>query len=360
MSYQALISAASALIGTDLLKDVDQVPAAEAETFIDRNREHLESARHALSQRCSIPLMDEAPTFPERCGDIWTLRNLAYAFRLELRLALSRSKFDQTAQIAIDVLELSNVFRRGGSIIDFLAGIAVQDLAVYELRQFRLRMDEPTRAKVIQAIDRIEREQESFDMIAERDRKWEIAANLQDESCHLPEPEPCDNSDVDGEAQQVIRAYVQTLIDLPREQKNSVHASLEVKYKALVRMLGLDLAIRSYHQARASYPDDLASLIPGNVAQLPLDPFSNQSFVYRKQPDGFLLYSPGPCQVDHGGVFGHWLLVASGRADFCLDAGDYAFDCCSINAKRSGLLSRVVGSIRTAWNVVRGHRRFTC
>lgn len=65
---------------------------------------------------------------------------------------------------------------------------------------------------------------------------------------------------------------------------------------------------------------------------MPLDPFTDQSFLYRRLSDhSFALYSTRPSKVDHGGVFGPWMMVAAGHADLCLDAGDYSSECCAIN-----------------------------
>lgn len=55
----------------------------------------------------------------------------------------------------------------------------------------------------------------------------------------------------------------------------------------------------------------LAELVPGDLAELPLDPWSGKPFVYRQRseqevkdnPKGwpYVLYSVGPDRVDNGG-----------------------------------------------------------
>jgi len=348
--YETLISAASGMIGTGLLNEIDNVSLRDAEAFVASNRECLQSARNALNELCSILVKNEAVYYDECLGDIQLFRRLAYAFQLQMRIAESQANIAEAAQIAVEVLELSNVFRRGGLILDFLVAIAIASLGTETLRRHRQRLDSPTRAKVIDAIARIERERETFDVIAERDRDWEIAVGWHDQPIDVSQLDASIDGEKPDEAERAVRECIESLINLPRQEKNSMHAGIEKRHTAMLRMLAVDLAIRSYHAARSSYPDDLETLVPSHLAELPLDPFTDRPFVYRKQPDdSFLLYSPGPSRIDHGAVFGHWLMVDTGQADYCLDTGDYELDCCSISSNHPGFISRIGGSILWVW-----------
>ena len=114
--------------------------------------------------------------------------------------------------------------------------------------------------------------------------------------------------------------WVQSFASLPKNEQNAFHADQDRHNIALLRMFTIDLALRSHHHAKSSYPGDLRSLIPDTLSRLPLDPFTVQSFLYRRlSADSFTLYSTGPSKIDHGGVFGPWMMVAAGGADLCLD-----------------------------------------
>ena len=358
--YDALINAASSLTGQEILADFDDVGLAVAKAFVDSNREILALAREALHAGCSVPLRYEVSFFAERCSAVPPLRNLSHAFVLELRLAEDKRDFARAVQTGIDLLDLANANRRGGLKIDFLISLALADLGFGRLRRLRDQFDESSRRTLISALDRIERDQEPFAVIAKRDRVWEIAVNYSDEPFDVdqrncPDPEDSSLSGEDHNAMQCI----QSLADLPTDEQNSIYANLDRRSAAFTRLLKIDLALRSYCHAKSAYPDELAALFPDFLDSLPLDPFTDQPFVYRRlSVDSFALYSTGPHKIDHGGAYGHWLVVQAGGADFCLDTNDYPLECCAFNSKPRGIIPRILASIRLAWTHWRVHARF--
>jgi len=71
--------------------------------------------------------------------------------------------------------------------------------------------------------------------------------------------------------------------------------------RALAARLGL--ALSAHKQQTGSYPDDLTVLSPDLIDEIPLDPFTGEPFIYRKEADGFILYSIGPNLTDDDGVY---------------------------------------------------------
>jgi hypothetical protein len=64
-------------------------------------------------------------------------------------------------------------------------------------------------------------------------------------------------------------------------------------------------AILRYKKEKGVYPDTLEQLVAAEyLKQLPMDPYSDKPLVYRKTDNNFLLYTPGPSLVDHGGKVG--------------------------------------------------------
>ena len=61
------------------------------------------------------------------------------------------------------------------------------------------------------------------------------------------------------------------------------------------------LALKRYKQAHGQYPDKLQQLVSAGLDSLPLDPFSGVPFHYKKEGDGFRLYSIGQDRIDDGG-----------------------------------------------------------
>jgi hypothetical protein len=65
------------------------------------------------------------------------------------------------------------------------------------------------------------------------------------------------------------------------------------------------LGLLRYKQEKKGYPAGLELLVEaGFLKEIPMDPYSNKSLVYRKTDDGFTLYSVGLNFVDDGGVRG--------------------------------------------------------
>ncbi|MGJ8653188.1 MAG: hypothetical protein ACSHX8_07935 [Opitutaceae bacterium] len=61
------------------------------------------------------------------------------------------------------------------------------------------------------------------------------------------------------------------------------------------------LQLANYHRNTGVYPDSLAALVPDYFDSLPMDLFNGTPLVYRKQLNGFELYSVGPNLKDDGG-----------------------------------------------------------
>jgi len=61
------------------------------------------------------------------------------------------------------------------------------------------------------------------------------------------------------------------------------------------------LACRLYKSRMGHYPDDLEALVPGILKEVPIDPFTGRAFVYRREGEGFVVYSLGTNEKDDGG-----------------------------------------------------------
>lgn len=66
-------------------------------------------------------------------------------------------------------------------------------------------------------------------------------------------------------------------------------------------LLRIGLALAAYRAEHDGYPDDLDALAPGILPEIPSDPFSDRPFVYRKEGQGYVVYSVGWNTTDDGG-----------------------------------------------------------
>ena len=323
--YDALISAAKSLVGTQLLAACDGPPAAAVRAYLSANGAPLAAARGALAAGCRVPLRYDAPFFAEHCAALSPLRDLAGSFGLELQQAAADGDHSGAARIGVDLLDLANAIRRGGLVIDLLVAVAVAGIAINLLRGVRGHLGAPDRLALIGQLTRAEHDQEPLPEIIARDRRWEAAAGYQEAEVDLtrqPRLDPAECGLTEDQQRELLRR-LQSFSAMPDDARRSVYAKQDWCTVALLRMLAVDLALRSWQAENGAYPDDLGPLAPAFVEGVPDDPFTRKAFCYRRLADGFVLYSPGPTGIDHGGSFGPWPMVEAGAADLCLDSGDY-------------------------------------
>ncbi len=83
------------------------------------------------------------------------------------------------------------------------------------------------------------------------------------------------------------------------------------------------LALKQWRLEKNEYPANLDELVTaGYLKELPMDPFSNESLIYKKTDDGFILYSVGLNFTDDGGKSGK---DSEGRIKRWADNGDNVF-----------------------------------
>jgi len=61
------------------------------------------------------------------------------------------------------------------------------------------------------------------------------------------------------------------------------------------------LACRLYKSQTGQYPENLEALVPGILKDVPIDPFTGNPLVYRREGEGFIVYSLGTNEKDDGG-----------------------------------------------------------
>ena len=79
-------------------------------------------------------------------------------------------------------------------------------------------------------------------------------------------------------------------------------AKQEFLHKARYRMALLLLAIERFRLLQNRLPEKLEELVPERISELPKDPFSGQAFLFKKEKQGYVIYSVGENQTDDGGA----------------------------------------------------------
>lgn len=75
----------------------------------------------------------------------------------------------------------------------------------------------------------------------------------------------------------------------------------EAQLEATLLAARTGLACRLYKSRTGSYPESLGALVPGILKDVPVDPFTGRPLVYRRDGEGFIVYSLGSNQKDDGG-----------------------------------------------------------
>ena len=72
---------------------------------------------------------------------------------------------------------------------------------------------------------------------------------------------------------------------------------------AVLRLLMTDFALRAFRFDEGRLPDRLDELVPKYLRTVPQDPFrpTPTPLIYRRDGEGFQLYSVGPDEIDDGG-----------------------------------------------------------
>jgi len=73
------------------------------------------------------------------------------------------------------------------------------------------------------------------------------------------------------------------------------------KTEAITLASRTGLACRLYKSRTGHYPETLDELVPGLLTEVPIDPFTGNPFVYRREGEGFIVYSLGSNEKDDGG-----------------------------------------------------------
>ncbi|MEX2316998.1 MAG: hypothetical protein WD669_07595 [Pirellulales bacterium] len=137
------------------------------------------------------------------------------------------------------------------------------------------------------------------------------------------------NKSVDGVLNQ-LRSFSR----LTPEKRSSVFASAMIllltpstknalaaqdRANTTLDMTRIAAALAAYRAERGRYPDKLEDLVPGMLPKLPADSFNAKPLVYRRDGEGYFLYSLGTNGIDDGGigpaVLGHEIYEGMSEAE---------------------------------------------
>ncbi len=330
--YQRL-TAAAAQVTIDATYDdlVVQTDVQGLRELVERNRDVLVNARTHLGPECCVPLVNERDFFANNSNNIVYLRDLGRLFRAEGILAGFEKRYEDAAQVGLDLLQLSNATSRGGLKVDHMTSWMITLQGIDVIRRWRTAYEATFCSRLLAAVLTLDAQRDSWEVVVQRDREWEIAVDYEEEPIDWSEAELSDEDKAKMSAEEIAdyEAMIEDAQNMSDDERVEMNDLCENRHICVMRLLMVDLAIRVYQGMTESYPETLEQLVPGVLETVPLDPFTQDDFIYQpmlivpRRADDFLLYSPGPSQQDHGATFGPFPAVAAGVADLCLDEPDY-------------------------------------
>ncbi len=326
-AYDRLLAASASLVGAEIFRSGDSPTAEAAEEYLRANHAALDAARSALAGSCSVAIEYSQDFYTRYSNACQELLKLGESFCLAVQQAERVGDFDLAAREGVAALDVANAMRRGGLVTGRLIGNVLEGIAISRLRKFHRRLNAATAQQLAGQLLRIDAAREAFDATATRDAEWSRRAAMPNEPADFLSIEWPDEvrGDLSEEDEWALRSAMQDFADLPDDERNAFQRRLDDRGLALLRLLAIETALVAHIQEHGVHPRSLAELVPGVMAAVPLDPFTEKAFRYLSSADECIVYSPGPTGVDHGGNFGCWFDVESGVADLCLAMHD--FDC---------------------------------
>jgi hypothetical protein len=243
----------------------------------------LAEVRKLAQESNYVPVVEDAESRSSIDNGWWeagrTIRDLARTINGEAAAAFSRGEQQQACDLVETNIRLAVMLERGGTIPEYLIGVAIHGLASQLLTGVRHDLSPDQARQLIAAYQRALAECEDIHSVVQRDqalaeRTYGWAARLEN----------------------IIRST-----GIPSDTYHFVRA--DMRQETAIHLLQTDLAIRLYQRERGVWPQLLDELVPAYLPARPVDPSSPtaQALRYRVEGDSFILYSVGNDGLDNGG-----------------------------------------------------------
>ncbi|NLE38985.1 MAG: hypothetical protein GX621_13260 [Pirellulaceae bacterium] len=259
--------------------------SATQQDYLDFEQQHRElfvEVRKAIDLPSCVPVRYDFQDM-ERMSDVSSTRQLGRGLRVNGKALHIQGSHAEAVQSHVDIIRLGRSVGRGGLIVDWLVGMAIEGIGTHALSADRNQIPAAQRRQLIETLQKLGEDGEPPELVQRREEIWSMHA--------FGWP---------GRIVHRIDAFLgQNAVgpDLYRDVAN--------RARAYHRILLVELALENYHDAHGHYPKTLDGLVPDALAELPADPFTGGQLQYRQYRvtgQGFLVYSVGPNKKDDGGT----------------------------------------------------------
>ena len=239
------------------------------------NAAALAAVREALMKPSRVPIVYGPQYIAATLPDVQVLRSLARALTFEAKLAEAEGRHADAVKIYLDIVQVSDATSAGGLVMHDLVRIAIAGIGLHGMAPELSQLDSADLAMVCERLEISADSREPFERLVERD---EIFGML---SYGWPYLSYWLTDELSPAYEAVIAA----------RQRSEAHLQLVLA----------EAAVRRYALEHGSPPESLAALVPEYLSQVPRDAYRDAPLVYRRTPDGYLLYSVGSNGTDDGG-----------------------------------------------------------
>lgn len=275
--YDDLLKAGQAVAGN--IDDASDLDHEGLRALVATNAEALRLLRVGLARQCAVPTEAHIANFETVVtGDLMGLKSLARVLSAEGRLAEMENRPADAARSYVDAIHLGRAMSRGGLMIDRLVGLACEAVGIIPLVKLLPKL----------TCDKVRPLAAQLEQIDDSTVPWREV--LQNENRFT---------------RSRMRGFLDPLALIPywwrsRDLRQGVQERHDVA-AAHLRLLAVELALRSYKCDQGSAPGNLTQLVPKYLRHVPTDPFSDKPLIYRPSGTNWVLYSFGPDKIDDGG-----------------------------------------------------------
>lgn len=274
--YDDLVAAGRMISGEP--EDVATASAETLQAFVDRHQAALERGRLGLTRECRVPVEFTAQQITDSINRSSQVRKLARLLSAEGRLAMLRQRPLEASGSYHDLVRLGYAAQQGGLIIDYLVGTACATPGVDGLRKLVPELPAAECGRLIEQLRAAESRAEPIAAVLEREVQFAKKAH--------------------GLLGRFVQITNPQLLGPAQAQAEQAAGRATSRLHLL---LG-HLALKMYHEANGQYPEELDALTPAFLETVPLDAFTGRPLVYRRDGDGYRLYSVGPDEKDDKGA----------------------------------------------------------
>jgi hypothetical protein len=318
--------------GEQLYVAKNPLPLARRQEIVAQNQKLFQKIREALAQEYLQPmtysLQEKNPGFANN-------RELARLLGLAAQTEAELKHYDRAAEYSTDAISLGVKMPRGGSVVNYLVGVACEQVGYVPLWNIADNLDTKTLKTIIKRLELLEKQRVPLADALKSEKTWCI--NLFRMLAYASPNTLKDLGFKDTSlawriymtpkraAYEANQRYMQENIDLsrqpfrkpiqyppvPTDSINQIitpalmmNLFIQAQARTQNALLRTYLALRLYYLEKGTYPKTLGELVTNKyLATLPIDALgADQPLCYKKGEKGrFVLYSRGPDGEDNQG-----------------------------------------------------------